>query len=107
MLPTLTGVTFGAPTKFLRLSPTQRSDYIVPAIPFYYTICCQVPADLLTAIRTWYHVLSGRSSCATMRAKSAHCNAAASRAKWQWNHCEGKGATAMSDIPNEDKPGFG
>ncbi len=24
----------------------------------------------------------------------------------QWSHCEGKGATAKRDIPNDDKPGF-
>jgi hypothetical protein len=27
-------------------------------------------------------------------------------ARVQRSHCEGKGATAMSDIPNDDKPGF-
>jgi hypothetical protein len=25
---------------------------------------------------------------------------------WQRPHCEGKGAAAMSDIPDDDKPGF-
>jgi hypothetical protein len=24
----------------------------------------------------------------------------------QWTHCEGKGATAVRDVLNEDKPGF-
>lgn len=38
------------------------------------------------------------------QASPAVCGIAS--ANGQLYHCEGKGATAMTDIPNDDKPGF-